>query len=112
MRGSARYDRLDWHLENWARWQRAGGYAEFHVGASGGLRGFTHYDTESERDKSDAKTADIVDAIIRDLKPMERDALNTEYLGVKWTNTEFALTVALVLAREQVQLGINRRGIL
>ena len=109
MRASAQYDRLEAHLLNWARWMRTGGRAEFHVGAGNGLEGYKHYDTEGERFKSDQLSAVMVDTIIRDLKQMERDALNTEYLGAQWRNTDFAFTVALVLAREQVQIGINRK---
>ena len=111
IRARDQYDRLQWHLENWARFMRSGGGTVFRVEGGHGLRGFTHFDTESGYDKSDYDTAVQVDAVIRDLKQMEKDALHTEYLGAVWPNTEFALTVSLVLAREQVQIGINRRGL-
>jgi len=104
------YDRLEFHLQNWASWMRSGGMSAFHVQGGQNLRGYPqHYDTEVERDKSDRDTAIQVDAIIRDLKKMERDALNTEYLGHEWPNNPDFLGIVLVLAREQVQAGITRR---
>ncbi len=96
------YDRLEWHFWNWSRWMRSGGI---------GLHGFTHFDTDSSYDKSDNDTAIMVDAIIRDLKKMERDALNTQYLGAAWNNKPEFLGIVLVLAREQVQNGIRKKGL-
>ena len=106
------YDRLEWHFYNWARWMRSGGKTQFHVGGGLGLQGFTHFDTESSYDKSDNDTAIMVDAIIRDLKQMERDSLHTEYLGKVWPNKPEILGMVLVLAREQVQAGIRKRGLI
>lgn len=105
------YDRLDWHLANWARYMRTGELSRLDVRGGHGLEGFKHYDSEGEYNKSDRDTAIQVDAVIRDLKQMERDALHTEYLGAKWPNKPEFLSVVLVLAREQVQRGINRRGL-
>ncbi len=110
-RASEQYDRLDWHLRNWARWMSGGELCRLSVRGGHGLEGFKHYDSEGEYDKSDRDTAIQVDAVIRDLKQMERDALNTEYLGAVWPGKPEGLGIVLVLAREQVQMGINRRGL-
>ncbi|CAB4145083.1 hypothetical protein UFOVP891_29 [uncultured Caudovirales phage] len=103
-------DRLEALLSNWARWMASGGMKQFHVGGGNGLRGYTHYDTETERDKSDAINGEMVDTIIKTLRPTEKAALETEYCGNKWLY-EIPIGLVLVLAREQVRIKINRAGI-
>lgn len=110
VRGREDYDRLNWHLENWKRWMETGGNTVFHVGGGVGLRGFTHYDTDGEYDKSDNHTAVMVDAVIRGLKKIEYEALACEYLGEIWRSTT-PLHLVLVVARHGVRIGINRRGL-
>lgn len=107
------YDRLEWHLQNWARWMRAGGLTKFRVVGGHGLRGFTHYshDREAEDAQSDTDTAVRVDAVIRDLAAGERDALQVEYLDAVWRRAT-PLRAVLCLARERVGIGIRRLGIL
>jgi hypothetical protein len=110
---SPQYDRLEWHLHNWARWMRAGGLTRFRIVGGHGLRGFTHYshDREAEDAQSDTDTAVRVDAVIRDLSPAEREALQADYLGAVW-RCATPLHLVLVLARERVGVGIRRLGIL
>lgn len=102
--------RLEWHLLNWARWMRSRGLSNFHVRAKSVGEGFTHYDTDGEYEKSDAWVAENVDAIIRDLKRLERAALECEYLGAAWLE-KIDIGLILVVAREGVRMGLNRRGI-
>lgn len=111
MRASEQYDRLEWHLSNWALLIKSGGLSEFKVQGGHGIVGYTHYgDKETEDQKSDYRTAVMVDAIIRGLKQAEQDALATEYLMAAWMHyTDHHLV--LLVARHGVQMGINRRGI-
>lgn len=104
------YDRLEWHLQNWRRLMESGGYSEFKIGKMG-LVGFTHYgDEETNNSISDYRTARMCDAVVRGLRPMEQDALETNYLGHKWLYPQDLGTV-LVLAREGVAMGLRKRGI-
>lgn len=105
------HDRLDFHLSNWAMWMRTGGMTCFHVQGGQNLRGYPqHYDTEVERDKSDQQTAVQVDAVIRGLKALEQAALRCRYLDETW-KSPLPIEPVLALAREQVQIGLNRRVI-
>jgi len=103
-------DRLEFHLENWARWMQTGGKSEFKVHGGHSLRGFTHYDTESAYEQMDISSAKATDAAIGDLKPLERAAINCEYLGAKWTY-EGPQHAVLAIARHAVRMGLERRSI-
>jgi hypothetical protein len=78
--------------------------------ASGGI-GVSHsMDFDQMADNADNTIASWVDSIIRGLGALEQKALRVEYLGEKWTSpTEIELV--LVLAREGVRAGLDRKGI-
>lgn len=105
-------DRLLFHLDNWARWMKSRGLSGFHVRAKSVGVGYTHYDTdrESEYEKSDNWHAENTDAVIRDLKRLEQLALQCEYLGAIWTDP-LDIGLVLVVAREGVRMGLDKRGI-
>jgi hypothetical protein len=106
------YDRLEWHLLNWARYMRTGSMVNFHVHGGTGLNGYPqHYDTDVEYDKSDAYTARSVDAAIRSLQRLEELAIHSEYLNAKWTS-EKPLNDILDKARANLQILINKRCLL
>lgn len=98
-------------LYNWANWMFTGGYADFQVRARSVGEGFKHYDSDGEYHKADVDLARITDAVIRDLKRLEREAIEAEYLRREWRNGVSVHTV-LVLAHESVRRGLERRGIL
>lgn len=101
---------LDQHLRNWARWMSSGELSRLSVRGGHGLSGFRHYDTEADYDINDRCTALQVDAIIRDLAPLEIASLQVAYLGATWRGIacyEHTLNTAML----HVQIGINRRGL-
>lgn len=106
------YDRVEWHLWNWARYMRTGGYAGLSISgrASGGI-GISHSaDFDQLADLADRSSARACDAVIRDLKPLEQKAIRCAYLGEDWTRPEHEGAV-LVVAKESVRLGLNKRGV-
>jgi hypothetical protein len=98
-------------LYNWANWMFSGGYTGFHVGAGSVGEGFKHYDSDGEYRKSDVELAKTTYAVIRDLKPAEREAIEAEYLRRAWTRST-PIGPVLVLAHESVRRGLERRGFL
>lgn len=108
----ASYDRVEWHLYNWADWMRTAGYAGLMLPgrACGGI-GISHSaDFDQLAGQADRVAAKAIDAIIRDLKPMEHKAIGWGYLGEDWDYRAEPEAV-LVVATESVRLGMNRRGI-
>ena len=105
-------DRLERILLDWAHWMRVRGMSNFRVVARSVGDGFTHYssDRESEYAKSDAWVSENTDAVIRDLKRLEQQALAAEYLGAAWAEP-LDIGLVLVVAREGVRMGLTRRCI-
>jgi hypothetical protein len=104
-------DRVEFHLFNWAKWLRGSGMRlGYPSRASGGI-GISHSaDFDQMADNADNTIASWVDAIIRGLGNLEQKALRVEYLGERWTSpTEIGLV--LVIAREGVRAGLDRKGI-
>jgi hypothetical protein len=96
-------------LYNWAIWKKTGGMGNFHVRAGSVGEGFTHHDTDSAYDKHDLFMGQTTDAVIRDLKALERDAIEAEYLERVWAHT-VSVHHVLVIAHEAVRLGLKRKG--
>jgi hypothetical protein len=73
-------DRVESHLENWAKWQRSGG----RQGAHGGS-GTPEYSGSSDFDDmcetTDRANARTLDAWINDLPPMQKYAIHNHYLA-------------------------------
>lgn len=107
------YDRVEWHLWNWGRYMRTGGYAGLSSPgrASGGI-GISHSaDFDQLADIADRVSAKACDAVIRDLKPLERKAIHCAYLGEEWTSV-LQEGAVLVVAKESVRLALNKRGVI
>ncbi len=96
-------------LYNWAQWMFSGGYSEFHVRSLSIGEGFTHYDSDGEYQKADVALAKLTDAVIRDLKAMEREAIEAEYLRRTWMRA-VSIHPVLVIAHEAVRMGLQRKG--
>jgi hypothetical protein len=110
--GKRAYLWLERILQNWANWMFSGGYTGFHVGAGSVGEGFRHCDWDGEAYRqSDVNMAKLTDAVIRDLKPAEREAIEAEYLRRAWTRS-IPIGPVLVLAHESVRRGLERRGFL
>lgn len=107
--------RADEHLEdlliNWVRWMESGGMSQFRVRCRSVGQGFKHFDTESAYIELDARLARSVDAIVsHDLKPLERDAINSEYLRAIWPH-DISIHLVLVIARQAVREALARRNV-
>lgn len=104
-------DRVEWHLLNWRDWMYSGQYAGLRLPGRASGMGYSHgADVDQLGDIADRTAARAVDAIIRDLKPLEQKALRCEYLAEEWTSPT-PHELVLVLAREAVRAGLDRRGI-
>jgi hypothetical protein len=105
------YDRVDFHLFNWARYMRTGSYAGLSLpGRACAGMGISHSaDFDQLADQSDRVAARAVDAIIRDLKPLEAKAIRCSYLGEEWTS-KLQEAAVLVVAKESVRAGLARKG--
>lgn len=104
-------DHLEDLMLNWVRWMRSGGLSQFRVTCRSVGQGFKHYDRESSYIELDLRLAKAVDAIVSvDLKAMERDAINSEYLDATWLH-ETEIGYVLVVAREDIRRGLKRRGV-
>jgi hypothetical protein len=107
-------DRVLWHLSNWKLHMQPHLMEERNLGApkraSGGI-GISHTaDFEQLADNADRVVADWIDAIILDLPAIEQKALRCEYLYEKW-ESRTPIHLVLVLARESVRRGMDKRGI-
>lgn len=97
-------ERVEWHLQNWARAHRS--YTG-HRPRKGG-RSFAS-DLESMANQADLRCALAMDAIIEALEPRQEHALHVEYLGLK--NRLEGLAEALEAARGAVAKGLNAKGV-
>jgi hypothetical protein len=95
-------------LYNWSIWKKTGGLAQFKVKAGSVGEGFTHYG-ETDYTEHDIFMGKTTDAVIRDLKGLERDAIHCEYLDEPWNHSVSVHTV-LAIAHEAVRLGLKRKG--
>ena len=97
-------DRVEWHLENWARAHRA-----FKAVPQGRGGASWASDFEDLVNKADFRCAQAMDAIVEALEQAQERALHAQYLGlkVKLEGQEDALQAA----REGVADGLNKRGI-
>jgi hypothetical protein len=112
--GWRKEDRVEWHALNWARYMRTGTASGLGMprSASGGI-GVSHSaDFDQLADAADVVAAKAVDAIIsHDLKPLEAKAMKCEYLGEKWLRDDMDMGLVLVIAKEGLMRGLNRKGI-
>jgi hypothetical protein len=106
------FERVDWHLENWKRYMLTGQYQGLRMpGRACAGMGISHTaDFDQLADAADLNVARAVDAIIRDLKPLEAKALRCRYLHEQWTSV-LSMAAVVVVAMEGVRTGLNRRGI-
>lgn len=112
--GWRKEDRVEWHLLNWGRFMRSGTASALGMPsrASAGI-GISHAaDFDQLADNADVIAARAVDAIIgHDLKPLEAKSLKCEYLGEKWLRPDVDMGLILVVAKEGLMRGLNRKGI-
>jgi hypothetical protein len=104
-------ERIEWHLLNWQRWMRHGGMPHFHVRALSLGSGFSSRTSFDDMcDSNDQRLAHATDAVIRDLGVEYRLALESFYLGRRWTLV-LMLTPTVDEARVRVGIGLTKQGI-
>jgi len=106
----AEHPRLDWHLENWARYQRAGGTRQL------GTKTQSHWasgssDFETMADKSEMRHALAVDALVWDLPDIERVAIMHTHLNAVWRSNREAMQEVYGRARLSLSAAMLRRAI-
>lgn len=112
-------DRVSWHLDNWAYWQRAPeagrgaaprGYPS---AASSGMGIQRRSNFDSMCDTADARCARAVDAILDGLRPIERASVHHFHLSAvfRFPRTGMSAERAYARARDAVRLGLISRGI-
>lgn len=111
--------RITWHLDNWAYWQRApesgrGGPPRGYPSAAGsGVGVQRRSNLDSMIDAADARCAKVVDAILDGLRPIERAAVHHFHLAAVFRFPHIGMSAerAYARARDEVRLGLIRRGI-
>lgn len=107
-------ERVEWHLENWHRWQRSGQEVDGHASASCGMSdGGSSKSFDDMVETEDRRCAVIVDAILNDLPPAQRIAIFTELGIVKRVFQFHRQTYAHALQAGKEALGreLGRRGV-
>lgn len=107
-------ERVEFHLSNWRRWQRSGqevdGYARESTGLSSGgtSKGFDEM-VEAE----DRRCAQIVDAILDNLPPVERIAIYIErrIMGRVFKFKRITYSQALTSGKMALGRELARRGV-
>ena len=73
-------ERIEWHLWNWTNWmQQPSRQGTFSNRASGGLRGYTNFDIESEYEEADRVAAAAVQAILDGMTQRLRIAVYVQH---------------------------------
>lgn len=109
-------DRLDWHLENWAEWQRdcAGDFGRNYPSrASGGFISRSSQDFDAMVRKADRMCARAVDAILEGCTTAERSAVAYFHIGAvfRFPHVGRGAEIAYQSAREKIRRGLIARGI-
>lgn len=107
-------ERVEWHLENWRRWQRSGQEVDGHATCSLGMSsGGTSKGFDEMVETEDRRCALIVDAILDNLPPAQRIAIYTERGIVKQVFRFARQTYAQALQAGKEALGreLGRRGV-
>jgi hypothetical protein len=99
---------LERRLYNWAVWWRMSRNTEFHVRARSLGQGFTHYG-ETDYHMVDVKEAIQTNSAVHDLKRLEFDAIECEYLKCEWKHS-VPVAPVLAVAHEAVRMALKRRG--
>jgi hypothetical protein len=104
------HPRLDWHLDNWARYMRAGNSEELACQAAG-IWQASSPDFDQLADAMELRCAEAVDAIVGSLPVDERVALYHVHLGAVWRLNRQRMEDAYERARQCISDGLHRRGI-
>lgn len=102
-------DRLDWHLENWACWERSKWDAEHGFEVSRGYSMSVDFDEMCA--EMDRRCAEATGAVIAGLTPVERSAVLNKLLASVFSFPREDKNNAWVRARWKLARGLYLRGI-
>jgi len=104
-------ERLEWHLQNWARWYYAPAIRLGYPRRTSGLISGASNDFDDLADAAANRLAVSCNAIIGDLVPAQFCALSCEYLHAVWRFPRDNKAKSLSLAKNRIKEGLERRGI-
>lgn len=107
-------ERLTWHLENWAAWQRRR-FGEFRRlwyprKASGNFQ-CDHSDFDDMVEQADTRCAKAVEAILSDLTVIQECAIHHQLLAAVYNFPRANFEQQYGFARELIRKGLTLRGI-
>lgn len=100
-----------YHLEAWARWMRESGMRKlwYPSRASGGLQSTASQELEDMAEHADLHTAEVCDAVVKDLPRDQHMAIHHRYLRTAYTCADYP--AALASAMIAVGRGLSARGV-
>ncbi len=107
-------DRIEFHLANWARWQRSGTAVDGHARESTGLSsGGTSKGFDEMVEAEDRRCAQVVDVILDNLPPVERMAIYMErkIMGRVFEFKRMTYHQALTAGKLALGRELARRGV-
>lgn len=106
--------RVTWHLDNWAEWQRDQrtdyGYGFANCDGSGACS-VSSKEFDAMVAEADMRCAQVVDVVISDLVPIESAAIKHFHVGAVFRFPRGSATEAYIRARAYLSLALCRRGI-
>lgn len=112
MIGGMAEGRLEFHFDNWRRWMRKDDVTDGAPHKAAGCVGGGYSQTFDEMvDAADIRCARIVDALVSSLSPVERAAVNHEYLYAVFHFREANFELTLYRARLKVAEWLVARGV-
>lgn len=107
-------ERVEYHLDNWRRWQRTGQEVDGFPGTTPGTVNWSiRSDVDGQLDAIARRNAQIVDTILDNLPPVQRIAVYIErgIMGRVFQFKRVTYHQALVGAKEAVGRELSRRGV-
>jgi hypothetical protein len=112
MLGGMSIARLEWHFDNWRRWMRKDSVTDGAPHKAAGCVGGGYSQSfDDMADASDIRCARILDALVSSLVPVERAAINHEYLYAVWRSGRGDLPLYLGSARLKIAKWLVERGV-
>jgi len=111
-RTSLEHPRLDWHLDNWARYMRERDVDELEC-KNIDIWQAGHSDFDTMADAMERRCAVAFDSLVSDLPIAERVAVHHMHLDAVWRVNRPGMTIEAVYqqARETLSDGLRRKGI-
>ena len=103
------HPRLDWHLENWAYYMRAGGTKKLVCNVTSMWSRTEDFD--SMCDRMEVGCAITVDALITDLSPVEQSSIYHRHLHAVYRTNREPMEVVYARARAILSAALIRKGI-